>query len=105
MSDYIKMNNAADYESIMIRLDREHTPIAFQNKLNELMNCGAFDNKEEAEKWILETPIEMELYYEEGYGMFLVEAEAIEAGGVRSPYSQKEIVDEDELTTEEKSEE
>ena len=103
--EHIRMHNVTEYESVMIKLDREHTPLAFQNKLNELMNCGAFDNEDEAIKWIEETPFEMEIYYEEGYGMFMVEAEAVEAGGVCSPYSQKEIVDEDEINSEENSEE
>ena len=105
MSKQIRMHNVDEYESILVRLDREHTPLAFNAKLHELMNCGAFDTEEEAIKWIEETPFEMEMYYEEGYGLFLVEAEAVEAGGVFSPYSKKEIVEEDEINSEENSEE
>jgi hypothetical protein len=38
------------------------------------MDCKAFDTQAEAEKWLSETPIELELYYEYGYGLFGVEA-------------------------------
>jgi len=91
----IKMNNADNYESINITLSRENTPIAYQNKLDELMDCKAFDTQDEAEKWLSETPIELELYYENGYGLFGVEAEAVENMEIQSPYSGAPILDED----------
>ena len=91
----IKMNNADNYESINITLSRENTPIAYQNKLDELMDCKAFDTQDEAEKWLSETPIELELYYENGYGLFGVEAEAVENAEIQSPYSGAPILDED----------
>ena len=93
----IKMNNADNYESINITLSRENTPIAYQNKLDELMDCEAFDTKSEAEKWLSKTPIELELYYEKGYGLFGVEAEAVECAEIHSPYSGTPILDEDEI--------
>ena len=93
----IKMNNADNYESINITLSKENTPIAYQNKLDELMDCKAFDTQAEAEKWLRETPIELELYYEYGYGLFGVEAEAIESTEIQSPYSGAPILDEDEI--------
>ena len=83
----IKMNNADNYESINITLSKENTPIAYQNKLDELMDCKAFDDQSDAEKWLSETPIELELYYENGYGLFGVEAEALENMEIHSPYS------------------
>ena len=91
------MNNADNYESINITLSKENTPIAYQNKLDELMDCKAFDTQAEAEKWLRETPIELELYYEYGYGLFGVEAEAIESTEIQSPYSGAPILDEDEI--------
>ena len=91
------MNNADNYESIDITLSKENTPIAYQNKLDELMDCKAFDTQAEAEKWLRETPIELELYYECGYGLFGVEAEAIESTEIQSPYSGAPILDEDEI--------
>lgn len=93
----IKMNNADNYESIHITLSRENTPIAYQNKLDELMDCKAFDTQAEAEKWLSETPIELELYYENGYGLFGVEAEAVENMETKSPYSGAPILDENEI--------
>ena len=93
----IKMNNADNYESINIKLSKEYTPIAYQNKLDELMDCEAFDTKAEAEKWLSETPIELELYYEKGYGLFGVEAEAVESTELTSPYSGAPILNEDEI--------
>lgn len=88
----MKINDCKNYESVNIYLSREKTPIAFQNKLDELMDCKAFDSEEEAIKWIEETPIELELYYEKGYGLFAVESEVIENGIVFSPYSKDELV-------------
>ena len=93
----IKMNNADNYESINITLSKENTPIAYQNKLDELMDCKAFDTQAEAEAWLNETPIELELYYENGYGLFGVEAEAVENTEIKSPYSGAPILDEDEI--------
>lgn len=96
MTKNIKMNNAENYESINVYLSKEKTPIAYQNKLDELMDSKAFDSKEEAEKWINETPFELELYYENGYGLFGVEAEAVESATLHSPYSNAVILDENE---------
>ena len=93
----IKMNNADNYESINITLSRENTPIAYKNKLDELMECKAFDTQSEADEWISETPIELELYYEKGYGLFGVESEAVENAELQSPYSGAPILDEDEI--------
>lgn len=93
----IKMNNADNYESINITLSRENTPIAYQNKLDELMDCKAFDTQAEAEAWLNETPIELELYYENGYGLFGVESEVVENAEIKSPYSGAPILDEDEI--------
>ena len=78
-------------EILKIRLDREHTPIAFKAKLKELMDQKAFDTEQEAIDFIESEPIELELYYEEGYGLFAAEAEAIEAGLTISPYSGKSL--------------
>ena len=91
------MNNADNYESIDITLSKENTPIAYQNKLDELMDCKAFDTQAEAEAWLNETPIELELYYENGYGLFGVESEAVESTEINSPYSGAPILDEDEI--------
>jgi hypothetical protein len=55
------------------------------------MDQKVFDTEQEAIDFIESEPIELELYYEEGYGLFAAEAEAIESGLVISPYSGKKL--------------
>ena len=88
----IKANRAENYESIEVTLTREKTPIAFQSKLDELMEQGAFDNEADAIKWIESTPIELELYYEKDSGLFAVEADAVDSqADLVSPYTGAEF--------------
>ena len=90
----IKINEPNHEEVIEVRLSREKTPIAFKEKLDELMEEGAFNTKEEATAWIEKTPFVMEMYYEKGHGLFLVASEALEGGGIASPYTKEELVEE-----------
>ena len=90
----IKMNDASNYESINVTLSKERTPIAYNNKLDELKSSMAFETTDEAKEWLDNTPIELELYYENGYGLFAVEADAVENSNVKSPYSGAPILDE-----------
>lgn len=90
----IKINEPNHEEVIEVRLSREKTPRAFQEKLDELMEEGCFNTKEEATEWIENTPFVMEMYYEKGHGLFLVESEALENGGITSPYTKEELVEE-----------
>ena len=53
------------------------------------MEEGAFDNEEDARNYILTNPIELELYYHKGYGLFGVESDAIECGDIYEPYDGK----------------
>ena len=89
MVDRIKVNNEDCYESIMITLHEDKYPIAHKNKVDELMEQGAFDDREEARKWVNSTPIELEIYYEKDAGLFAVEAEAISScsESLCSPYT------------------
>lgn len=88
----IKANNSENYEPIMVQLTKDKYPVAFNNKIDELLEQGVFDTREEAEKWLGETPIELELYYEKNHGLFAVESEAIEScSTIVSPYSKEEI--------------
>lgn len=90
--DTIKANNENNYEPIKVTLTREKTPIAFQNKLDELMEQGAFDSEADAIEWIESTPIELELYYEKDRGLFAVEAESVEFhSDLVSPYTGAEF--------------
>lgn len=77
-------------ETIEVTLNRHTNPISFKNKVDELMEEGAFDTREEAEKWVETTPIVLELMYEKHNGLFAVESEAI-GGDVFSPYTRGDI--------------
>lgn len=90
----IKINDPDHIEVIEVRLSREKTPIAFKNKLEELMEEKAFDNEKEAIEWIEKTPFVMEMYYEKGHGLFLVESDALDGVGIASPYTKEELVEE-----------
>ena len=90
----IKINEPNHEEVIEVRLSREKTPKAFKEKLEELMEEGAFDTEKEAIEWIEKTPFVMEMYYEKGQGLFLVESEAIDNCDIVSPYTKEELVEE-----------
>ena len=84
----MKLNNAENYEHLCnVKLTKEQYPIAFENKVSELMEQGLFSTREEAEKAVTEMEIELELYYHKDYGLFAVESEAVEGGTIYSPYS------------------
>ena len=87
----MKANKVGQEETIAVLLTRKTFPIAFQNKLDELMYQGAFDNEEDATKWIESNPIVLEIMYEKDSGLFAVESEAIECGTLISPYSGESI--------------
>ena len=87
----MKANKIGQEETISVLLTRNAFPIAFQNKLDELMEQGAFNSEEEATRWIESNPIVLEIMYEKDSGLFAVEAEAIESGSIVSPYSGEEI--------------
>lgn len=89
----IKVNNEDCIESIWITLDERKYPIAHKNKVDELIESGAFNSVEEAKEWVNNTPIELELYYEKHSGLFAVEAEAIDSGmeSLCSPYTKAEF--------------
>ena len=89
----IKINEPNHEEVIEVRLSREKTPKAFKEKLEELMEEGAFNTEKEAIEWIEKTPFVMEIYYERGSGLFLVESETLESGDIVSPYT-KELLEE-----------
>jgi hypothetical protein len=87
----MKANKVGQEETISVLLTRRTFPIAFQNKLKEIMELGTFDNEEEATRWIESTPIILEIMYEKHAGLFAVESEAIESCYLMSPYSGEEI--------------
>lgn len=84
----MKKNKAEDYEPFNVGLTQEKTPIAYRNKV-ECLKLSGMSDKEACE--IALGPIELELYYEVGHGLFAVEAEAVESGVIHSPYSGEEL--------------
>lgn len=66
----MKQNSAENYEPVNVFLTPDKTPIAYQNKVQCLMSSGM--TEAEARKLALE-PIELELYYEVGRGLFAVD--------------------------------
>lgn len=93
----MKQNSAENYEPVNVFLTPDKTPIAYQNKVQCLMLSGM--TGAEARKLALE-PIELELYYEVGRGLFAVESEAVESCGIRSPYSGEPLEEETESSDE-----
>lgn len=90
MSNLI-LNKADRYDWLNITLTENNFPIAYANKLKCLMNSGL--TEVEARDILDNNPIELELYYEIGAGLMAVEAEAVEAGIIYSPYSGEQYVD------------
>lgn len=89
----IEVNDKFHIESVNIQLSRDKTPIAFKNKLNELMEQGCFETEEEAIEFIESAPIKMELYYEKGHGLIMVESEALDNNwDVFSPYTKEPFI-------------
>lgn len=82
-----KLNNADNYESIgTIKLTKEQFPVAYNNKLQELIEMGL--SEEEAASTIDSYVFELEIYYDKGYGLFAVETDAVDAGAdIHSPYT------------------
>lgn len=91
--DRIPVAPAGSEETIPVRLSEETFPTAFKTKLEELIGQGF--SEEDARRWLLSTPIVLELYYEKDSGLFAVESEALEScpEDLCSPYSGKPFKD------------
>lgn len=85
-------------EVIEVYLSPTKTPVAFNNRVEELMEeCGL--TREDAEKEAYNHSILLELVYEKNCGLFAIDNQATDCSPVWSPYTQKEVVyeyDEDE---------
>lgn len=82
----VKLNSSENYEPIQIEITKEKYPICYNNKIEELVEQGAYPNKEEAEKQNHKFYIDCELYYQKHSGLFAVEEGAVESGTIYSPY-------------------
>ena len=82
-----KLNSIDNYEPIKVKLSEIENPIAYNNKIEELVEQGCYSSIEKAKADNKEFEIELELYYEKDYGLFAVESGAVESGTIYSPYS------------------
>ena len=94
--ELVVINKPGAEEIIKVRLSKTETPVAYQKKLEELLEEGVFDTQEEAEKWLNQNPIVLELYYEKGCGLFAVESDALESSTIKSPYTGYDLVEPEE---------
>jgi len=83
----VKLNSAENYEPIQIEITKEKYPICYNNKIEELVEQGAYPTKEEAEAKNHKFYMDCELYYHKGFGLFAVEEGAVESGTIYSPYN------------------
>ena len=87
-SSHKRLNHGENYESIgTFKLSKEKTPIAFEEKVLEVIEESDL-TREEAEKHVNDMEIELEIYYEKGFGLFAVETNAVDSfANIASPYS------------------
>ena len=83
----VKLNNGNNYEGITIIIDKEQYPIAYRNKIEELVEQGVYADEELAEFYNPTFEMDCEVYYDKHSGLFAVECGAVESGTVYSPYS------------------
>lgn len=92
MKNVAKLNSVENAEIIEVKITKEKYPIAYNNKLEEFINENGM-TKEEAEKCLEDWTIPMEIVYHKGYGLFMVESEAVECTPIYSPYTGDECDD------------
>jgi hypothetical protein len=83
----VKLNNAEQCEGIFIIIDKEQYPIAYRNKIEELVEQGCYNTIEDAERDNPTFEMDCEIYYDKHSGLFAVECGAVESGTIYSPYS------------------
>lgn len=83
----LRLNDSDSFEPIVITLTKEKTPIAYKNKIEELVEEGAYTSIEEAEKDNPSFEIDCEIYYHKEFGVFAVESDAVESNTIYSPYN------------------
>lgn len=85
-----KLNIGKEAEYITdIYLSETKHPIAFKNKLEELVESGLSES--EARNFITTTPFRLEIYYQKNCGLFAVESDACDCSKVYSPYTADEM--------------
>ena len=85
----LQINPQGTEEVFELYLDPVKHPVAYGNKVEELMSAGM--TREQAEKFVRDIPFTMEVYYSSGQGLFLVESEAIEFNDIHNPYDGRTV--------------
>lgn len=76
------------YENtVEVTLTKKGSPLLFKEKVDELMEQGAFPSRKEAEEWLETTPIVLCLVYQKHSGLYAVEDTALDC--TVSPYDAK----------------
>jgi len=83
------INPNGQQEVFDVILSKEKTPIAYELKHRELVESGM--TPEEADTFIQTTPIQLELIYSYGLGLWAIESEPLESISPFCPYSGTEI--------------
>ena len=91
----VQANSGDCYESIDIKIRKDNYPILYQRKLEEMVEEGNYSTIEDAEKDNPIITIELELYYDKGWGLYGVEVDAIESGAesICSPYTAEPMME------------
>ena len=79
-----KVNHPSMCETIKVKLSPINTPIAYHNKLEELVENGL--SVGEAREALNDMEFEMELIYHKNHGLFMVESFPLESIIPYSPY-------------------
>lgn len=83
----VKLNSVDTYEPIDIIINKNVYPIAYRNKIEELVEQGCYNSIEDAENDNPQFIMECEVYYDKHSGLFIVESGAVDSGTIYSPYS------------------
>lgn len=92
------MISETEGDTIDIILSPDKTPEAYERKVRCMMTSGL--SREEAEGYVLGTPLPMEFFYDIGRGLFAVESEAVTNTPVYNPYTGREIPEQEETEQE-----
>lgn len=83
----VKLNPAEVCEQIIIVLTKDEYPVAYNNKIEELVEQKLYPSKEAAERHNPKFELYCEIYYHKDCGVFAVEQGAVESSTIYSPYT------------------
>lgn len=91
----VQAYSADEFESINVVVTKDRYPIVYRRKIEEFVENGAYETIEDAEIDNPRIEIELELYYDKGWGLYGVESEAVSssAESICSPYSGEPMID------------